>query len=190
MLVLCLALFLGSFLFHPAEAQTVPDLSIWINTWFQMHSTDIRYTYADIGVKPVPGHLTTKHYNLFAKISSWDSDLKILTVDAYGRDQLGNWNPTPVATFQVNYFAGTQLKFTGWYHMVLTNGSVYSGMWDFKGKLNNQGKFIYGGETFFKTLGTYEGWVADAPDTERQAARIDDLMTMVPVSKVPSELLP
>jgi hypothetical protein len=173
-IILCLALFSGSFLSHSAEAQTVPDLSIWVDTWFKVYSTDIRYTYTDIGIKPVPPSLTTKHNNLFAKISAWDPDLKILTVDAYGRGQLGNWNPTFVATFELNYFAGSQLKFTGWYHMVLANGSVYSGMWDFKGKLNNQGQFVHGGQTSSRRWGhTRDGY----PTHQAQGGKQQGSMT-------------
>lgn len=170
-------------------AQTVPDLSIWVGTWFKVNGTDIRYEYSDIGVKPVPPYLTEKHNYPFVRITSWDPDTKILTMNAYMQDDFGNWNPTPVLVFEVNYFAGNQLNFTGWYHMVLASGSVYSGMFVFKGKLNRQDQFIYRGKTFVKTLGAYQGWIEDAPGTERQAARIKDLMVMVPESKVPDELL-
>jgi hypothetical protein len=160
------------------HAQTIPDLSIWMNTWFKGKGSDISYKYSDIGVNPVPPYLDTDHNVWFAKITNWDSNLRVLSLDIFVKDDFGNWDPTPFITFNCNYFGGTNKKFVCWYHSIDPSGSVRSGMLLFKGKLNKAGNFVLGGETYFKTLAGYQGWIDDDPSsTDRMASKVIDLNT-------------
>ena len=57
--VLMAGVLLTCFTLGMAHAQVpgqVPDLSIWVNTWFKVAMTSTVYHFSNIGVKPTPGY--------------------------------------------------------------------------------------------------------------------------------------
>jgi hypothetical protein len=168
------------------QAQNIPDLSIWLNTWFKLTLTATVYHYSDIGVKPFPNYQIPIPLPVYLNITGWNQGGGVLTANLFTKDLTGNWNPAVVAPIDLTYFAGDALKFvcTG----SATVGSKQFGfIVYFKGKRDAAGNFILGGMTFLKTLGGYYFEVADIPpgSTDRYAGAVLIQGNMVPLSKVP-----
>lgn len=172
------------------RAQTYPDLSIWVDHWFKVKLSKTVYHFEDIGVKPTTGYPLTPLPNpAYLKITGWDPDEHFLTANVYTKDHTGNWNPAEYTAIQINYFAGSQLKFVG-SCLISSPGLQIGFSIYFKGKRDLSGDFILGGETFLATMGGYFFEMDDDPEsTERWAGSASITGNMIPLSKVPPALL-
>jgi hypothetical protein len=179
---------------HAQVSGVVPDLSIWVNTWFKVNYTRTAYHFQNIGVKPNPASpLPQSGGTSYMKITGWDTTTpgdEFLTADVYSRDlNTGQWDPTPAAELEIYYFAGSNLKFIG-SCQVIDAYQTLSLMFVFTGKRNKADtNFIMDGTT---KLGTMGGHVSEIDDvsgsTERWAGAGKISGPMVPESKVPTAL--
>jgi len=189
--VLMAAVFITCFTLGTAHAQgEPPDLTRWVGTWFKLTLTANVYHYSNIGVKPSPSYrVTDAESGIYMKIAGWDAGTRILQATAYPKEG-GVYSPLVSIPLDMNYFAGDGLKF------VCSSFVDEAGMQNgfilfFKGKLNTAGDFVLGGETNFKSLGGYYLETDDVPgSTERWAGSATLVGKMIPLSKVPSILLP
>jgi hypothetical protein len=180
---------------HAQVQGVVPDLSIWVNTWFKVKLTRSAYQFADIGVKPKPATpISQSGGTAYLKITGWDTTTpgaEFLTANVYARDDSGNWDPTPVATLDIYYFAGSNLKFVGT-SQISDSFVTLSLVFVFTGKRNKADtNFVLGGTTKLSTMGSSMLEIDDVPgSTERWAGPAKLSGPMVPESKVPPALLP
>jgi hypothetical protein len=183
-LVICL----GAGLSH---AQVTPDLNSWTDTWFKIFLTRNVFHYRDIGILPKPLYRQSQTSPLpaYMYINSWDSVSEVLQVIFYTPDpDNGTYDKSRFETIDLQYFAGTDLKF-------VCAGEVVSGGTElgftiyFKGVKNKSGNFVLGGETNLTTLGGYYLEVDDSPgSTERWAGSMKINGNMIPLSKLPPAL--
>jgi hypothetical protein len=107
-----------------------------------------------------------------------------LTANIYAKNPLGQWDPNPVATIAIHYFAGSDLKFVGTSQLVV-GGITLDFIFYFTGKKNAAGNFILTA-TKVKTLGGFVVEIDDVPGSdERWAGSVKITGPMVPASKVP-----
>ncbi len=173
-----------------SHAQTVPDLSKWVNTWFKITLTTNVFHFSDIGVRADPPYRFTEAGNpAYLKIFAWDEANHALQAEVFVK-QAGVWDPNVSIPLNMEYFAGDGLKFVC--SSILNTGSTVNGFIIlFKGKLDASGNFVLGGKTFLKSLGGYYFEIDDLPGSnERWAGSAVIQGNMIPVSKVPSVLLP
>ena len=182
LIVLLTALFTGI-----VHAQVVPDLSIWVDTWFKLSITQNAYHFSDIGVKPAPSSMLSGTSISYMHIVGFSLATATLTADVYSKNA-GGWDPASFMTVTLNYFAGSDLKFVATMQAD-TAGSAMRAVLYFKGKRNNTGEFILDGVTGAKTLGGAFTEIDDVPgSTERWAGSIAIGGPMIPLSKVPAAL--
>lgn len=190
---LVISIFLTCFVAGLAQAQVpgvVPDLSIWVNTWFKVTMTSTVYHFSNIGVKPTPGYpIAESGGTSYIKITDWDTatpGAEFLVADVYAKES-GTW--VNVGTVNIYYFAGSNLKFVGTAR-VDTSSESLSLLFVFKGKRNTANtKFIMDGSTKLSTMGSYLLEIDDYPgSTERWAGAAQLSGPMVPVSKLPPPL--
>ena len=197
--VLMIAVFITCFTAGAVHAQVpgvVPDLSIWVDTWFKVKMTSTVYHFSNIGVKPTPGYtLSESGGTSFINITDWDTtttpDDPFLVADVYAKES-GIW--IQVETLNIYYLAGSNLKFVGSAvvgdPLADTPGTSLSLLFVFTGKRNAANtKFIMDGSTKLSTMGSSIVEIDDFPgSTERWvgSAKLNGLM--VPVSKLPPEL--
>lgn len=178
---------------HAQVPGQVPDLSIWINTWFKVKMTSTRYHFSNIGVKPTPSHAISEYGGTsYFRITGWDTTTTpadpFLTADVYARD-LGIWGV--VETVNIYYFAGSNLKFVGSAlvgdPLADTPGASLNLLFVFTGKRNaTNTKFIMDGSTKLSTMGSAIFEIDDFPgSTERWAGAAKLSGPMVPESSLP-----
>jgi hypothetical protein len=181
----CLVVFLLAGLSTgPVHAQLVPDLSIWVDTWFKLSITQNVYHFDNIGMKPTPGSMLSGAGISFMHIVGWDLATGALTANIYGKNA-GVWDPKSFLTVSLPYFAGSDLKFAASLKSETAESTVWAVLF-FKGKKDETGQFILDGTTNVKTLGGAYSEIDDVPgSTERWAGSIAMNGTMVPLFKVP-----
>ena len=190
---LVMMVFLTCFTVGTAQAQIsgqVPDLSSWVNTWFKLTLSRTVYHFSDIGVKPTPSTPTTEPIGIaYMKITDWVLDTGPMTANIYTKDLLsGEWDPTPLTTLTIQYFAGSDLKFAGTSQLAV-GGITLDFIFYFTGKKDLAGNFILGGITNVKTLGGFILEIDDVPGSdERWVGSAKLTGPMVPESKVPAIL--
>ncbi len=196
---LMVAVFVSFFALGMADAQVsgvVPDLSIWVNTWFKMRMTGTVYHFSNIGVKPTPSYTISDTIgNYYVKIRNWDTTTTpadpFLIADVYKKES-GIW--VFDLTVNIYYFAGSNLKFVGSAlvgdPLTDTPGPKLSLLFVFTGKRNSANtKFIMDGSTKLSTMGSSIVEIDDIPgSTERWAGSTKFSGPMVPVSSLPPEL--
>ncbi len=194
--VLIAGVFLTCFTAGVTHAQGMPDLSIWKNTWFKVAMTSTVYHFSNIGVKPTPGYAISESGGTsYMKIIDWDTattpEHPFLVVDVYAKES-DNW--IRIATANIYYFAGTNLKFVGSAQVgdptTSTPGTSLTLLFVFTGKRNaTNTKFIMDGSTKLSTMGSAIFEIDDAENsTERWAGAAKLTGPMVPVSKLPPPL--
>jgi hypothetical protein len=194
--VLMVAVFIICFSAGAIHAQVpgvVPDLSMWVNTWFKVAMTSTVYHFSNIGVKPTPG--TTIYESggtSYIKITGWDTTApgsEFLVADVYARES-GVWNPIPVDTLNIYYKAGSNLKFVGTAQVDDITGTSLNIIFVFTGKRNNADtKFKMDGSTKLSTIGSSIIEIDDFPgSTERWIGAAKLKGPMVPESKLPLPL--
>jgi hypothetical protein len=187
--LLVVAVFITCFTVGSVDAQ-VPDLSIWVDTWFKVALTRTVYHFSNIGVKPTPNYPVSQSGGIaYVKITAWDTateGAEFLVADVYAKED-GIWNPIPVATLNIYYFAGSNLKFMGSAQLDDPTGMSMNLLFVFAGKRNIANtKFIMDGSTKLNTMGSSIFEIDDVPgSTERWAGAAKLSGPMVPVSKVP-----
>jgi hypothetical protein len=178
---LAMTVFLTCFTIGTAQAQTpgeVPDLSSWVGTWFKVTLTGTAYHFSDYGVKPTPSTpVPVTIGKAYLNITSWDPNalpLGVMTADIYIKDHdTGVWIPTPFASINISYFAGSDLKFMGSAQLATPNDITMGLLFIFKGK-KNAGNFVLGGVSKLSTAGSYMLEIDDAPgSTERWAGSVN-----------------
>jgi hypothetical protein len=184
--------FVACFIFSTAHAQVpgqVPDLSIWVNTWFKVKLTSTVYHFDNIGVKPTPGYtLSESAGTSYIHITDWDTTTTpadpFLVADVYGKES-GIW--IQVNTVNIYYFAGSNLKFVGTAQVDDPTGTSLSLLFVFTGKRNKTNtNFIMDGTTKLGTMGSYLLEIDDFPgSTERWAGAGKISGPMIPESKLP-----
>jgi hypothetical protein len=193
--VLMVVAFLTCFALGMAHAQVpgvVPDLSDWANnTWFKVKLTRTVYHFSNIGVKPTPSYtLPQSMGTAYLRITNWDATTpgaEFLTASVYAKDpDTGQWVSTPFATFDINYFAGSDLKFIGSGQLLTPDDVTMNLVFVFTGQRNKAGNFALGGITNLSTIGSSMLEIDDAPgSTERWAGSAKISGPMVPASSVP-----
>ena len=193
---LMVAVFITCFSIASVHAQVpgvVPDLSIWVNTWFKVKMTSTVYHFSDIGVKPTPNYTVSESGGTsYIKITGWDTTTTpadpFLTADVYIKN-VGIWGV--IDTVNIYYFAGSNLKFVG---SALTGnpladdpGQAFSLMFVFTGKRNaTNTKFILDGSTKLSTIGSSIVEIDDVPGSKERWAGSTKLSgPMVPESSLP-----
>ena len=194
--VLMVAVFITCFAVGAVHAQVpgvVPDLSIWVNSWFKVAMTDSLYHFSNIGVKPTPGYAVSEPGDTFyMKITDWDTTTpgaEFLVVDVYEKEDSGSW--VLIGTVNIYYFAGSNLKFVGSGQLDASTGVSLNLLFVFTGKRNpTNTKFIMDGSTKLNTMGSFLLEIDDFPpgSTERWAGSAKLSGPMVPVSKLPLPL--
>jgi hypothetical protein len=193
---LMVSVFITCFTLSSVHAQVrgeVPDLSIWVNTWFKVAMTDLLYHFSDIGVKPTPAYPESEPGDIFyMKITNWDTTTEgaeFLVADVYDKKDSGDW--MRVNTMSIYYFAGSNLKFVGPAQVDDLNGMAMSLLFVFTGKRNaTNTKFIMDGSTKLSTMGGFHLEIDNEPpgSTERWAGSAKLSGPMVPVSQLPLPL--
>jgi hypothetical protein len=180
---------------HTQVPGQVPDLNIWVNTWFKVTQTRTAYHFSNIGVKPTPGTPVSQSGGTsYMKITGWDTTTTplapFLTANVYGRDpQTGLWDPIPTAELDIYYFTGSNLKFIGSSRVIdayqtLSLVIVFTGKWN-----TAANKFVLGGDTKISTTGSSVLEIDDLlGSTERWAGALKLSGPMVPESKVPADI--
>ena len=177
---------------HAQVPGVVPDLSIWVGSWFRVRATETVYHFEDIGVKPTPAYPISQFDGIcYVKITNWDTTTpgdEFLVAEVYVKES-GSWIPSPVETWNIYYFAGSDLKFIGSVQLG-DRPSMSLTLFLFKGKRNKANtKFIMDGTTKLGTIGGLMFEIDDVPgSTERWAGTVELGGPMVPVSKLPSPL--
>jgi hypothetical protein len=170
----------------------VPNLSMWIDTWFKVKMTGTVYAFSNIGVKPKPSYTVTEVTGtLYMNITDWDTTTTpatpFLVVDVYHRES-GSYEY--FGTVNLYYFAGNDLKFVATGRVDNPTDASLSLLFVFTGKRNPANTaFVMDGSTKLSTMGSYVVEVDDAPgSTERWAGAAKLSGPMVPSSKLPPEL--
>jgi hypothetical protein len=198
MSALVMMVFLTCFTVGAARAQVpgqVPDLISWVGTWFKVTLTGTAYHFSDYGVKPTPATPTPVTIGkAYLNITDWNPaalPLGTLTADIYIKDHAtGAWIPTPLTTIDINYFAGSDLKFMGSAQLVTPNDITMGLAFIFTGKKNGD-NFILGGVSKLSTVGGYMLEIDDALNsTERWAGSVKLNGPMVPASSLPFVPIP
>jgi hypothetical protein len=188
---------LSCFMIGTAQAQTpgvIPDLNSWVGTWFKLTLTRTVYHFSNYGVKPTPSTPTAQAMgSAYMQVTGWNPSalpLGTMTASIYIKDHdTGQWIPTPFATLDIPYFAGSDLKFIGSTQIVTLGDVTLNFTFFFTGQKTG-GKFVLGGVTNVKTLGGYMLEIDDVPgSTERWAGSVKISGPMVPESKVPPILV-
>jgi hypothetical protein len=190
---LMIAAFVTCFALGTAHAQpgVFPNLGDWANTWLKVKLTRTVYHVSDIGVKLVPPELPEPMGTAYINITSWDGLNHVLTADIYARDfDTGQWVTTPFTTINIEYFAGSDLKFIGSAQLGPSDGITMGLIFVFTGKKYltgpNAGKFILGGVTKLGTIGSSILEIDNAaPYTERWAGSATISGPMVPADSLP-----
>ncbi len=168
------------FMLGTAHAQVpgqIPDLNSWVGTWFRVTLTGTMYHFSNYGVKPNPAAPYTQPMGpAYIQITGWNQSalpLGVLTADIYTKDHdTGIWIPTPFATIDIYYFAGSDLKFIGSAQLATSNDVTMGLVFVFTGQ-KKAGKFVLGGVTKLSTMGSYMLEIDDAPEsTERWAGSV------------------
>lgn len=171
-----------------SHAQVTPDLNSWTDTWFKVFLTRNVFHYGNIDVLPTPSYRQsgTSPLPAYMYINSWDSVNGVLQVILYPPDpDNGTYDPSIFETIDLQYFAGTDLKFVCAGEMV-SNGTAIGFTMYFKGVKNKSDNFVLGGYTNLTTLGGYYLEIDNAPgSTERWAGSMTIKGDMIPVAKVP-----
>jgi hypothetical protein len=167
----------------------VPDLSIWVDTWFKVTEKETLYHFSNIGVKPTPSYAESESADIsYVKITDWDTTTTpadpFLVADVYIKES-GIW--IFAETVNIYYFAGSNLKFVGSAQTGDPAGVSMNLLFVFTGKRNKTNtNFIMDGTTKLSTMGSSVFEISDAPgSTERWAGAAKLSGPMVPVSKVP-----
>jgi hypothetical protein len=169
----------------------VPDLNMWVGTWFKVTETSTVYHFSNIGVKPTPGSTISETSGTsYINITDWDTTTpgeEFLVVDVYAKED-GTW--TLVDTVNIYYFAGSNLKFVGSTQVSDPTGVSLNLLFVFTGKRNTADtKFIMDGSSKLNTMGSSIFEIDDDEgSTERWAGAAKLSGPMVPVSKLPPEL--
>jgi len=192
--VLMVGVFLTCFAVSAVHAQVpgeVPDLSIWVGTWFKVKMTSTVYHFSNIGVKPTPSYTESESGGTsYINITDWDATTpgaEFLVVDVYAKES-GIW--VQVGTVNIYYFAGSNLKFVGSALVEDPTGTSLSLLFVFTGKRNKANTtFIMDGSTKLSTMGSAILEVDDFPgSTERWAGAAKLSGPMVPESTLPPDL--
>ena len=175
-----------------ARAQTLPNLSIWENTWFKVKLTATVYRFEDIGQKPKGKPVTAPGDLAYLKIVSWspvDEKTGTLALRVYPQVSKGVFSPDVSIDVGLSYFAGSDLNFVC-YGQADTGFTEMGFLIFFKGKQDKSGNFVLNGKTYLKTLAGFYLEEDDVPEsTERWAGSAALKGAMVPESKVPPALL-
>ena len=196
---LMVGVFLTCFAVSAVHAQVpgeVPNLNIWIGTWFKVKMTSTVYHFSNIGVKPTPSYTESESGGTsYIKITGWDTTSTpadpFLTADVYAKD-FGIWGL--IGTVNIYYFAGSNLKFVGSAlvgdPLADTPGESLSLLFVFTGKRNKANtSFIMDGSTKLSTMGSAILEIDDFPgSTERWAGAAKLSGPMVPESTLPPDL--
>lgn len=190
-IVLMAGVFLTCFAVNLTHAQVpgvVPDLSAWANdTWFKVTLTRTVYHFSNIGVKPTPSYtLPQSMGKAYLRIRGWNLATATLTASVYARDpDTGNWVTDPYATIDLNYFAGSDLKFIGSGQLATLDGMTMNLVIVFTGQIK-AGNFVLGGITKLSTIGSSVLEIDNAfPSTERWAGSLKISGPMVPATSLP-----
>ena len=174
---------------HAQVPGVVPDLSIWVDTWFKVALTSTVYHFGNIGVKPTPNYTVAESSGTsYFRIADWDTttdpEHPFLVVDVYAKVE-GFW--IQVDTVNIYYFAGSNLKFVGSTLVSDPMGTSLSLLFVFTGKRNTANtKFIMDGSTKLSTMGSSLFEIDDVPgSTERWAGAAKLSGPMVPESSLP-----
>ena len=190
---LVMMVFLTCFTAGAAHAQVegqIPNLDSWVGTWFKVTLTGTAYHFSDYGVKPTPATPAAVTIGkVYLNITSWNPSalpLGTLTADIYAKDHdTGIWIPTPFASININYFAGSDLKFMGSAQLSTSNDVTMGIVFIFTGKKVGD-NFVLGGVSKLSTIGSYMLEIDDAPgSTERWAGSVKLSGPMVPASSLP-----
>jgi hypothetical protein len=191
---LIFAVFLTCFAIGSVQADTpgvVPDLNIWVGTWFKVTLTSNVYHFSNIGVKPRPSAAIPESGGTsYMKITEWNTTTpgeEYLVVDVYAKES-GSW--VLFDTMNIYYFAGNSLKFVGSAKVDDPTGTSLNLLFVFTGKWNPaKMNFKMNGSTKLSTMGSSIFEIDDFPgSTERWAGTAKLSGPMVPVSKLPLEL--
>jgi hypothetical protein len=190
---LVMMVFLACFTVGTAQAQIpgqIPNLDSWVGTWFKVTLTGTAYHFSNYGVKPSPATPTPVTIGkAYLNITSWNPSalpLGTLTADIYIKDHnTGTWIPTPFATMDIDYFAGSDLKFMGSAQLATPNDITMGIVFIFTGKKVGD-NFVLGGVTKLSTTGSYMLEIDDALNsTERWAGSVKLSGPMVPATSLP-----
>ena len=186
---LMVVVFVSCFALGTAHAQVFPNLSDWVDTWFKVSLNRTVFHYSNVGVKPTPSDQVTQPMGkAYIHITGWNDTTHILTADIYAKDlDTGDWVTTPFASIDIEYFAGTELKFTGATQLLSgdpTSGVSMNLIFVFTGKKNPAGNFILGGTSKLSTIASNILEIDDVgPERWVGSAKISG--PMVPASSVP-----
>ena len=189
--VLMVGVFVTCFAVGAVQAQpgVYPNLSDWVDTWFRVSLTRTVFEYENVGVKPTPSYqLDQSMGKAYIHITGWNDTTHILTADIYAKDiDTGDWVTTPLATIDIEYFAGTGLKFIGSTQLRTgepTAGVAMSLIFVFTGKKNLAGNFILGGTSKLSTIASNILEIDDV-GPERWVGSVKVSGPMVPATSLP-----
>jgi len=179
--VLMVAVFIPCVALGVAHAQVqgvYPDLSAWANdTWFKVQLDVTTYHFSGVGIKPKPSApIPQRMGTAYINIRAWDGLNHVLTADIYVKDHdTDKWIATALTTIDIEYFAGSDLKFIGSAPLVTPNDVTMNLLFVFTGKKYQSGpklgNFVLGGVTKLSTMG---GSILEIDDAED--APPDDLL--------------
>ena len=175
---------------HSQVPGQIPDLNSWVGTWFKLTLTGTVYHFSNYGVKPTPAAPSPVTIGTaYMKITAWNPGklpLGAMTADIYTKDHdTGAWIPTPLAAINIDYFAGSDLKFMGSAQLSTPNDVTMGIVFIFTGKKVGD-NFVLGGVSKLSTIGSYMLEIDDAPgSTERWAGSVKLSGPMVPASSLP-----
>jgi hypothetical protein len=182
---LMVAIFVSCFVLGTAHALpgVFPDLSDWVDTWFKVSVTGTVFHYSGVGVNPKPSYQVAQSMGrAYLHITSWNGTTHILTADIYEKDpDTGLFVVTPI---NIQYFGGTDLKFTGSAQLVTSGGVTMNLIFVFTGKQNLAGNFILGGISNVSTIASNILEIDDVgPERWVGSAKVSG--PMVPASSLP-----
>jgi hypothetical protein len=174
-----------------AQAGVFPDLSDWVGKSFKVKLSRTVFKFSDIGVKPTPSYQFDEAMGkAYINTTAWDGTNHILTADIYTMDHnTGEWITTPFTTINIQYFAGTDLKFIGSGQIAIPNDVTMNLIFVFTGQKNGAGDFILGGTTKLGTIASSMLEIDDAVgSTERWAGSVKlsgPMVSSIPFTPTP-----
>lgn len=174
--------------------RTLPDITVWMGSWFKFTITQNEFHFDSQVVKPTPGYQVPSSITAYLYINSgsWGPgppESQMIAGPLYIKNSSGKWDINSYSYIDFKYFAGSMLKFVcttsyddGYKNITAT--------FLFNGKLNISGKFI-NSETVIKTLGGCFTELDDVLDsTERWSGSFKMSGQRISLSAVPLPLRP
>jgi hypothetical protein len=169
-----------------AESGVFPNLSDWVDRWFKVLLSRTVFHYPNVGVNPKPSYqLDQSMGKACIHVTGWNDTNHILTADIYTKDpDTGEWVTSPYTTIEIEYFAGTALKFTGSAQLLIgdpTAGVSMNLIFVFTGSKDARNEFILGGVTKLGTIASNILEIDDVgPERWVGSAKLSGPMVSVP----------